>query len=248
MATEIKKFTLDQDGVAGYLATPRRATRGPAIFVIHHNHGLTEELRLDAYDFAERGYTVFIPNMYQLIGIPGPILPGQGQDIQKVKSDPEFLRAINRGWDFLLARPEVHPRRVAVLAYCMGARLGVHFVAATPSVRAFAAYYPSIKEEPETKIRPRHALKAVSEIKCPMMVVFGGNDEVVSNDMQLRVWQALLASNPRFEWHFYSYGKHGLAAPASEWHQPDLARRIRPITLDFLARELEAEDYVTAAA
>lgn len=240
MAVLVQKFTLEHDGIAGYLAYPKRAQRGPAILIIHHNHGLTEELRLDAFDYAELGYTVFIPNMYQLIGIPGPILPGQGQDIQKVKSDTEFLAAIRKGWDFLLARSDVDPTRVGVLSFCMGARLGMHFVAANPTVRAFAAYYPSIKEEPETPIRPRHALKPVSEIKCPTLIVFGGKDNVVSNEMQLKIWQALLSTAVPFEWHFYSEGLHGLGAPASDGHQPELAKRIRPITVGFFARELEA--------
>jgi hypothetical protein len=43
-----------------------------------------------------------------------------------------------------------------------------------------------------------------------------------------------------FEWHFYSEGLHGLGAPASDGHQPELAKRIRPITVGFFARELEA--------
>lgn len=241
MAIVTQKLSLEHDGIAGYLAYPRRAQPGAALLVIHHSHGLTEELRLESYDWAERGYTVFIPNMYQLIGIMGPILPGMGQDIQKERSDPEFLQAIQKGWDFLLARPDVDPRRVGILSYCMGARLAMHFVAANnDKVRAFAAYYPSIKEEPETPIRPRHAFKATKEIRCPTFIVFGGKDSVVSNDMQLKIWQAMIANDLPLEWHFYSHGKHGLAAPASEGNQPELARRILPLTIGFFARELEA--------
>jgi len=41
--------------------------------------------------------------------------------------------------------------------------------------------------------------------------------------------QALLSTGTPFEWHFYSEGLHGLGAPASDGHQPELARRIRPI-------------------
>jgi dienelactone hydrolase len=239
MAIITQKLSLEKDGIAGYLSYPKRAHRGPAILVVHHSHGLTEELRLESYDWAEMGYTVFIPNMYQMVGIFEPITPGMGQEIQKVKSDPEFLEAIRKGWDFLLARPDVDPKRVGLLSYCMGARLAMHFVAATPGVRAFAAYYPSIKEEPETEIRPRHAFKPVAEITCPTFVVFGGQDSVVSNDMQLKVWKQMIDINLPFEWHFYSHGLHGLAAPASEGNQPELARRIWPLTVGFFKRELE---------
>lgn len=239
MSVAVEKLTEQKDGLPGYLAYPKRISRGPAILVVHHSHGLTEELRLESYDWALRGYTVFIPDMYKMVGIAGPILPGMGQDIQKVKSDPEFLTAIKRGWDYLVSRPDVDGSRVGVLSYCMGARLSMHFVAANPRVRAFCAYYPSIKEEPETEIRPRHALKPVNEVRCPTMVVFGGKDNVVSTDMQLKVWQTMIANDISLEWHFYSHGLHGLGAPASEGHQPELARRILPLTVGFFARELE---------
>ena len=52
--------------------------------------------------------------------------------------------------------------------------------------------------------------------------------------------EALLSTGVPFEWHFYSEGLHGLGAPASDGHQPELAKRIRPITVGFFARELEA--------
>ena len=241
MGVVVQKFNLDRDPIAGYLAYPKRASPGPAIFVIHHNHGLTEELRLEAYDYAEMGYTVFITDMYQMLGIPVPIRPGEGQEIQKVRSDTEFLNAIRKGWDFLLDRHDVDAKRVGVLSFCMGARLGMHFVAANRGVRAFAAYYPSIREEEEWPIRPRHALKPVSELTCPTLVIFGGKDNVVTNEMQLKIWQAMLHAGIPFEWHFYSEGLHGLGAPASEGHQPELVRRIKPIAVGFFGRELEAE-------
>lgn len=59
--------------------------------------------------------------------------------------------------------------------------------------------------------------------------------------MQFKIWKALLSTGVPFEWHFYSEGLHGLGAPASEGHQPELAHRIRPITTGFFVRELEAE-------
>ena len=45
-------------------------------------------------------------------------------------------------------RNDVNASRVGVIGYCMGGRLGIHFVAATPSARAFVAYYPSVADEP----------------------------------------------------------------------------------------------------
>ena len=235
-----RKLDLEKDGISGYLACPDRKARGPALLWIHHNHGVTDNLKTEAYDYAELGYTAFVPNLYHLLGHPGSHHLGKGQDIQKVTSDDKFVDVIRKSWNFLLARDDVNAERVGVIGYCMGGRLGIPFVAATPQVRAYVAFYPSIKDEPETELRPRHAFKVAREIKSPSMVVFGGKDHLSSNETQLKLWQAFIASGQQVEWHYYSWGLHGFIAPVSEGYQPQLARRVRPLAVDFLERHLQS--------
>lgn len=238
MAIVARKLVMEKDGISGYLAHPRREHRGPALLWIHHNHGVTDNLKNEAYDYAELGYTAFVPNLYHLLGYPGAHHLGQGQDIQKQVSDPRFVEVIRKSWDYLVARDDVDAARVGVIGYCMGGRLGIHFIAANPQVRAFVAYYPSIKDEPETEIRPHHPIRAAREIKCPSLVIYGGRDRISSNEVQLKVWQSFLANGQPLEWHFYSEGLHGFVAPVSEGYQPELAKRVRPLAVDFLARQL----------
>ena len=235
-----RKLDLEKDGISGYLAYPDRKTRGPALLWIHHNHGVTDNLKTEAYDYAELGYTAFVPNLYHLLGHRGSHHLGKGQDIQKVTSDDKFVEVIRKSWNFLLARDDVNAERVGVIGYCMGGRLGIPFVAATPQVRAYVAFYPSINDEPETELRPRHAFKVAREIKSPSMVVFGGKDHLSSNETQLKLWQAFIASGQQVEWHYYSWGLHGFIAPVSEGYQPQLARRVRPLAVDFLERHLQS--------
>ncbi|MBI3936163.1 MAG: dienelactone hydrolase family protein [Betaproteobacteria bacterium] len=238
MAIVARKLVMEKDGISGYLACPRREHRGPALLWIHHNHGVTDNLKSEAYDYAELGYTAFVPNLYHLLGYPGAHHLGQGQDIQQQVSDPGFVEVIRKSWDYLVARDDVDAARVGVIGYCMGGRLGIHFIAANPQVRAFVAYYPSIKDEPETEIRPHHPIRAAREIKCPSLVIYGGHDRISSNEVQLKVWQSFLANGQPLEWHFYSEGLHGFVAPVSEGYQPELAKRVRPLAVDFLARQL----------
>lgn len=239
MATITKRLDLDKDGMAGFWATPRRPARGPAILIIHHNHGVTDNLKSEAFDYAELGYATFVPNLYHMLGYRGAHHLGQGQDIQKATADPQFVAVINKAWQFLIARPEVDPARVGVIGYCMGGRLGVHFVAQQSAVKAFATYYPSIKDEPETAMRPRHPIAVARELKCPTLVIYGGKDHLSSNEVQLRVWQSLLANGQPLEWHYYSEGLHGFVAPQSDGYQPQLAKIVRPIVTEFLGRQLE---------
>lgn len=241
MSIVARKLVLEKDGISGYFAYPKRKTRGPAILWIHHNHGVTDNLKMEAHDYAELGYTAFVPNLYHLLGYPGAHHLGQGQDIQKKTTDDMFIKVIQKGWDFLLARDDVDPKRVGVIGYCMGGRLGIPFVANNSTVRAFVAFYPSIKDEPETELRPRHAFKVAREIKCPTMVVFGGKDHISTNQVQLKLWESFIANGQPVEWHYYSEGLHGFIAPVSEGYQPHFAKLVRPIAIEFLNRQLDPD-------
>jgi carboxymethylenebutenolidase len=141
----------EKDGIEGYLAHPERAEKGPALLLIHQHSGLTGYLKTAAYKFAQLGYTTVIPNLYHMLGYPAEQHIDSGTEIQNKTSDPDFVRVIDRGWRYCLSRKEVDGSRVGVVGYCMGGRLGIHFVAATPAARAFVAYYPSVRTNSRRK-------------------------------------------------------------------------------------------------
>ena len=120
----------------------------------------------------------------------------------------------------------------------MGGRLGIHFVAATPAVRAFVAYYPSVKDEQPTRIRPRHPYDAAREIKCPSMVLYGIKDSSSTIPIQQRVMDSFYANGQPLEWHYFDFGNHGFASTESDGYQPYLADLVWPLVTEFLRREL----------
>ena len=182
-----RPLTEDKDGIQGYMAYPEREEKGPGLLLIHQHSGLTGYLKTAAYRFAQLGYTTVVPNLYHMLGYPAETHIDKGTEIQNKTPDPDFVRVIDSGWRYVCARSDVSPSRVGVIGYCMGGRLGIHFVAATPAVRAFVAYYPSVADEPTTRIRPRHPCDAAREIKCPSMILYGGHDRHSTFPVQQRV-------------------------------------------------------------
>ena len=149
-----KSFTAKDDGVAGYLSYPDRKEPGPALFLIHPKGGLGEYIKTETRKFAKLGYTTFAINVFEQLGFPAETHIVTGSQIQAKTPDPEFTRVLTEGWRFLLKHPTVNKDRVAVCGYCMGGRIAIHFVAATPEVRAFVGYYPTVRDEPESTMRP----------------------------------------------------------------------------------------------
>lgn len=239
MTITMTKLTQDQDGIPGWVAYPNDPGRHPAVLMLYHAPGLTGDYKYQAGRLAQAGYAVFVPQIFNMLGFPGDSHPGMGAEIQEKRTDADFLKVFADACKWLSSRPYVDPRRIAALGHCMGGRLGIPFAADTPDLAAAVLFYASVREEPETPARPRHPTRSAKAIKCPTLVLYGGDDRVTSNKTQLQLQQSFLDSSTQFEWHFWSFGLHGFATIDSDSYQPDIGRTAWLLVDDFLQRRLK---------
>src|SRR5215475_2359513 len=234
-----RSLSCKDDNMARYLAYPERAGRGPGLYLIHPKGGLTDYIKIETRKFAKLGYVTFAPNVFELLGYPAATHIETGSQIQAKTSDAEFTRVLTEGWRFLLSQLQVDSQRVAAGGYCMGGRIGIHFVAATPEVRAFVGYYPTVRDEPLTPMRPRLPWDAARTIRCPSVILYGAHDYVTTIPIQEKMWDAFLANGQPLEWHFYPFGGHGFVDPGAPGYHPHAAELSWPMVVDFLERELQ---------
>ena len=145
---------------------------------------------------------------------------------------------IGDAWRFLARRADVDPTRTGIVAHSMGGRLAIPFAADTPELRALVLYYPSVRDEIETELRPRHAFDLARTLKCPSMLIYGGRDHIATADTRRRLSDSFHANGQPLESHFYSHARHGFASPDSEGYQPELAALVWPLVTNFLHRSL----------
>ena len=234
MKTICRELSPDKDGIPGYVAHPARKEPGPGLMIVHHHYGVTGHLKSVACDLAELGYTTVVPDLYKLLGFGDGIY-----EAQKKTTDGQFVEILTQSWRTLSGRNDIDPKRCGVIGFCMGGRIAIHFVAATPAVRAFVGYYPSVRDEGPSQLRPRHPNDAVKDFHCPSLIFFGGKDHVASIPVQERLWSNLLANGQPLEWHFFPHAGHGFALGDGDCYDPRLARVSWQLTAEFLARELD---------
>jgi len=229
-------LTLEQDGIPGYMAHPEGADRRPGVLMVHHAHGITGDYKIDAYRLAQQGFNVFVPSLFNMFGVTGTNHIGQGADLQAKHGDTEFLGKMDEAWRHLTGPMKSDPARTAAIGHCMGGRLLIPFAADRRELRAIVLYYPSVRDEPETPHRPRHAFKLARTLTCASLVFCGGKDYIATPAIQAPLWQSFMANGRLVEWHAFSDANHGFRHPDSEGFQPDYADLVWPLVTDFLHR------------
>lgn len=231
-----RDLTAERDGVLGYIAHPERKEPGPGVLIVHHHYGVTGHMKANVCNFGKLGYTTVVPDLYKMLGAADGV-----HEAQKNTTDGQFVETIAKAWRYLTTRPDVDGKRCAVVGYCMGGRIGIHFVAATPDVRAFVGYYPSVRDEGPSQLRPRHPDDAVRDFKCPSQIFFGANDHVASIPVQQRLMAAFQSNGQALDWHFFNRAGHGFALADGDCYDPKLAELSWGLVSDFLEQELQSD-------
>ena len=236
MGIVARMVTLEKDGIPGYVAHPEGPGRRPGVLMVHHAHGVTADYKIDAYRLAQLGFNVFAPSLFNMFGVLGTTHIGQGAELQAKHSDGEFLGKMDEAWRYLVERMDSDPARTAAIGHCMGGRLLIPFAADHPSLRAIVLYYPSVRDEPETSHRPRHAFKLARTLTCASLVFAAGKDFIATPAIQGPLWQSFIANGQLVEWHFFSDANHGFRHPDNDGFQPYYADLAWPLVTSFLQR------------
>src|SRR3989454_1627961 len=236
MTITARMLTQDKDGIGGYMAHPDGPDTRPGVLMAHHAHGVTADYKIDAYRLAQLGFNVLAPSFFNMFGIPGTNHLGHGAELQAKYSDTEFLGKMTEALHYLTERMNSDPARIAGIGHCMGGRLLIPFAADNPQLRAIVLYYPSVREEPETTHRPRHAFNLAKTLKCASLVFCAGKDFIATPAIQGPLWQSFVQNGQLVEWHFFSDANHGFRHPDNDGYQPYYADLAWPLVTSFLQR------------
>jgi dienelactone hydrolase len=120
----------------------------------------------------------------------------------------------------------------------MGGRLGLHFAAATPDLRAFVGYYPTSRDEPATELRPERPWEAAARMPCPAIVMYGGRDVPTVPEIQERIHAGLLASGQDVSWHVFGDAGHGFGLELTPTFDAAYTGLADLLVAEFLARHI----------
>ena len=150
----------DGDDVDAYLYKPSGKGPFPAVIVLHHSRGLTDDIKEFSDDLSDKGYVTLAIDF---------------------DSGGGFLNSTSAAYYYLQKLPEVDPRRLGSVGFSLGAQKGMQMAifwrneSPPRRLRAFVAYYVGNS----ISVEPTFALP-------PFLFLHGKNDPEVSSKEVLR--------------------------------------------------------------
>jgi carboxymethylenebutenolidase len=218
--------------VAGYLASPAKDGKYPALIVIHENQGLNDHIRDVARRFAKESYVALAPDFLSRQGGTAKANPKGGgiSNIREIAPWKTVAEDVASGFAYLDTLPNVRSGTHGLVGFCWGGEMT--FAAATqlPDLDAAVVYYG----------RSPNPIDLVKDIKAPVMAHYGEKDPGVNKGIEETV-EAMKKYNRNYDHKIYSDAQHAFNNDANkERYSAGAAQEAWGRTLEFFKKNLKA--------
>jgi carboxymethylenebutenolidase len=221
----------------GYYVAPGTTGPYPAVIVQMEAFGLNDNIKQVCDRLAQQGYAALAPDFYRGETFAYTNVDGAVAKLKSLKDDTA-MADFGNSLAFLAQRPEVKPA-IGTIGFCMGGRLVYLACAAhADKLKAGVAYYGGgIAANPDPLGRPA-LLDRTAEIKAPIMLLYGANDQMIAADEHGRVAMALSNNRKRYVISVFLGAGHGFFSDRRQNYNQPAADESWEMTLSFFKRHL----------
>jgi carboxymethylenebutenolidase len=197
------------DTINAYFARPTGAGPYPGIVLVHHLPGWDEFYREMARRFAFHGYITICPNLYARFGQGSPDdVAAKARGAGGV-SDDSVVGDCKAALDFLKAQPNC-TGKVGIIGTCSGGRHSFVVACRTQAFDAIADLWGGGVVQTElTPQRPVNPIEMTRDLNCPILGLFGNDDQNPSPEQVNQHEAALKQHGKNYEFHRYDGAGHG---------------------------------------
>jgi carboxymethylenebutenolidase len=214
-------FPSNGSACSGYLATP--AAPAPGVVVLQEWWGLVPHIREVCDRFADAGFVALAPDLYHGRATEEP---DEGEKLMMDLRLDDAARDMGGAVDHLLGRPDVRPKRVGAVGFCMGGAL----VFALASLRPIDAAVPFYGV-------PMHDLETAGT-RAAFLGHFAEDDDWATPELGRSTFGGLRSAGLEAELHVYSGTEHAFFNDTGDTYDAGAAALAWNRTVTFLHRVL----------
>jgi carboxymethylenebutenolidase len=195
-----------------YFAKPLGKGPFPVVLVNEEIFGVHEYIKDVCRRLAKAGYLAVATEYYARIGdlskmtdikqIIGDVISKAPDQQYMVDLDSTAAWALNNGGS---------ATRIGVMGFCRGGRQTWLYAAHSPHLRAAVAFYGPLGGN-SSSIQPRTAMDLAAEIKCPLLGLYGGQDQGIPMEAVREAEAKAKAAHKTIEIVVYPDAPHGFHA------------------------------------
>ena len=224
---QMVQFPVGSETVSGYLVTPEKPGRYPALVVVHEWWGLTDWVKEQTRKLANEGYVSLAVDLYR----------------GKVTSDPEEAHELMRGlpqdravadlqgaFVYLYGRQDVDRDHIGSIGWCMGGGLSLQLAIHQPRLAACVVNYGALPTDPND----------IQQIFAPVLGNFGADDRGITPDDVHQFEKTMQGMKRRIDVKIYDGAGHGFEnSTNANSYRPEAAADAWARTVTFLKKSLK---------
>lgn len=170
----------DNGTLPAYFARPAKQGTFPVVLVNEEIFGVHEYIKDVCRRLAKAGYLAVATEYYARLGDLSKMTDTSQiiSDVISKAPDAQYMADLDATAAWAL-RNRGSSTRIGVIGFCRGGRQTWLYAAHSPHLKAAVAFYGPLGGNPTT-IQPRTALDLAAEIKCPLLGLYGAQDQGIS--------------------------------------------------------------------
>ena len=208
----------------GYRAMPDKGGPFPVVLVVQEIFGVHEHIRDICRRFAKLGYLAVAPELYARQGDVSKL--AEIKDIIPIVSkvpDAQVMSDLDAATAWAQKSGKGNTAKLGITGFCWGGRIVWLYAAHNPKLKAGVAWYGRLVGPPN-ELQPKNPIDLVTELRAPVLGLYGGDDQGIPLDTVERMRQALKAANNPSEIVVYPNTPHGFHADYRPSYRPEQAK------------------------
>ena len=233
-----------EDGalINAYQALPAGEGPFPGVLVIHHLPGWDSGTKEITRRFAASGYNAICPNLYARQGLDTD--PDDAAAATREAGgvpDEQFVGDVKGAIEVLRALPTSNGK-VGCIGYCSGGRHSFLTAISLPVDAAVDCYGAFVVGAPPDgfPLKVTALVDRTPELKCPLLGLFGNEDQFPSREQVDELERALEAAGKDYEFHRYDDAGHAFFSVERTAYRPEAAVDGWQRIFEFYGRHLGA--------
>lgn len=218
------KIPVEKGEIPAYRAMPDKGGPFPVVLVVQEIFGVHEHIKDVCRRFAKLGYLAVAPELYARQGDVSKLTDIK-EIISKVVSkvpDAQVMSDLDATVAWAKKTGKADTAKLGITGFCWGGRIVWLYAAHSKDLKAGVAWYGRLVGDTDD-LHPKYPIDLVSELKAPVLGLYGGADMGIPNETVEKMQKAIKEAKKPCEIVLYPDTPHGFHADYRPSYRKDKA-------------------------